>query len=129
MTEQTTYILLGLTPLVLGGVIAAANQDGINNLTEGIESGIRRRQESVSQKGGWFNRFVLNPILLILVKFSDITDSFSHRGLKNGTRVAATLYFVGAWIYLMMIAFAFVAGIAITLFIAYYVIQYLNARD
>jgi len=129
MTEQTTYILLGLSPLVLGGVIAAANQDGINNITESIETGIRRRQESVSQRGGWFYRFVLNPILLILVKFSDITDAFSHRGLKNGTRVAATFYFVGAWIYLMTIAFAFIAGIVITLFIAYYLIQYLNSRS
>lgn len=129
MTEQTTYILLGLSPLVLGGVIAAANQDSINNITESIEAGIRRRQENVSQRGGWFYRFVLNPILLILVKFSDITDSFSHRGLKNGTRVAATFYFVGAWVYLMTIAFAFIAGIVITLFIAYYVIQYLNSRN
>lgn len=128
MTEETTLILIGLSPLVIGGVIAAANQDSINNLTEGIESGIRKQQEKISQKSGWFYRLVVNPILLILVKFSDFTDSFSHRGLKNGTRITATLYFVGAWIYLMTIAFAFVAGIVIAGFIIYYVIQYLIAR-
>lgn len=128
MTQETTYILLGLTPLLLGGVIAAANQDGINNITESIEAGIRRRQEIVSQRRGWFFRFVLNPILLILVKFSDFTDSFSHRGMKNGTRIAATFYFVGAWIYLITIAFAFIAALVIGGFVIYYTLQYLNAN-
>lgn len=128
MTEQTIYILIAFTPLLLGGVIAVANNDSINNLTESIESGIRNRQQAVSQRGGWLYRFVLNPLLLILVKFSDFTDSFSHRGLKNGTRVVATSYFIAAWLYLMSIAFAIVAGFVFMGFVTYYLFQYLNSK-
>lgn len=129
MSQEITFLAIALSPLIIGVVIAALNKDEINNFTESIEAGIRKRQDSASQSTGWLYRIVVNPFFLVLVKFSDFTDSFTHRGLKNGTRVAATLYFIAGWGYLMSIAFAVVATFLIGGLIIYYVHQYSKSKN
>jgi len=129
MTQDTINILLLATPLVVGGAIAGANAESVNGFTENIEAWIRKKQEINSYKRGWFARLVIQPMLSILVKFSDWTDSFSHRGIKNGARITATLYFVAAWCYLMFIAFAFVATLIIGGLVIYYTVKYLINQD
>jgi len=129
MTQETTNIILLLTPLAIGGIIAAVNADEVNNTTEKAESWIRRTQSKVAIKDGWFSRFIANPILWMIVKFSDWTDDFTHRGLKNGTRIAATLYLIAAWVYLLVAAFMIFAALAIVALVLYIVFKVLINSD
>lgn len=96
MTQETINILLLITPLVIGGIIAVINADEVNNATEKAEAWVRKTQTNLGTKKGWFSRYITNPVLWMIVKFSDWTDGFEHRGLKNGTRVTATLYLLAA---------------------------------
>lgn len=119
MKQETVYILVGLTPLAIGGIIAAVNSLGVNNSTEKIESWTRKQQSSAAAKKGWFSRYIINPILWILVKFFNWTDSFTHHGAKNGVRVAATLYLIAAWCLLLYLAFMAALVIVISAIIIY----------
>jgi hypothetical protein len=83
MTQEMKYIMILISPLVLGGLIAAFNMKSINKGTESIETRLRRKQANAIIKRGWFYRFMINPVLWIIIKFCDWTDSFSHGGLKN----------------------------------------------
>ena len=130
MTQETLNIILLVSPLVVGGIIAAINSDSSNNATEKAEAWTRRTQSKVSLKNGWFNRYIVNPILWIIVKFCDWTDSFTHRGLKNGARVAATLYLIAAWCFILYSAFMIAVIIAIVGVILYVVFKVLiNSND
>jgi hypothetical protein len=121
MKQETLNVILLLTPLVVGGVIAAMNTDMVNNVTEKAETWTRKTQTKTSLKRGWFSRYIANPILWIIVKFSDWTDGFTHRGLKNGTRVAATLYLIAAWCFILYSAFV-IAVILVIVVVFYYIV-------
>jgi hypothetical protein len=114
MDQQTIITLIWVSPLIIGGIIAAANSEDINEGTEKAEAWIRQSQSNSSKKKHSLNRYLINPVLYTLVWFSDWTDSFTHRGVKNGVRVAATLYIIAAWCFLIYTAFM----IAIILIIA-----------
>ncbi len=130
MTQETTNIILLVSPVVIGGIIAAINTEGINNSTEKTEAWARRTQTKVSSKSGWFYNYIINPILWIIVKFCDWTDGFTHRGLKNGTRVAATLYMIAAWCFLLYLAFMVVLTIVIVGVILYIIFKvFLSSSD
>jgi len=129
MKQETINIILLLSPLVIGGIIAAVNAEGVNNTTEKAEAWTRKTQANVGSKNGWFSRYIANPILWLIVKFSDWTDNFAHRGLKNGTRVAATIYLIGIWCYLLVVAFMVIAVIAIGIFVIYIVLKVLFKSD
>lgn len=92
MNQETINILIWILPLLVGGIIAAVNSEDINNTTEKAEAWTRQTQSQVSKKKTLLNRYLINPVLFTIVFFSDWTDSFKHRGVKNGVRVAATLY-------------------------------------
>lgn len=130
MTQETTNIILLLTPLAIGGIIAVVNAEEVNDTTEKAESWVRKTQSSVALKKGWFSRFIANPVLWLIVKFSDWTDDFTHRGLKNGMRIAATLYLIAAWCFLiyaaLMIAVFLIIG-AIVIYIVFKVL--VNSND
>ena len=121
--DQTTinYLLLTI-PLIVGGTVAALNSSVVNENTEKIEAWTRQAQSSVSARGGWFFGYILNPMLWLAVKFADWSDSMAHRGAKNGVRVAATLYLVAAWGFLLYVALAVVVVI-VMFFAALYVIS------
>lgn len=117
-----------LSPVLIGAIIAALNSNVVNDATEKAEAWIRATQKLVSAKTGWFSRYVANPVLSIIVKFSDWTDSLSHRGLKNGIRVASTLYLLaacGVLLYgiimliamIMAVLFALIIGGAVLYFV------------
>lgn len=125
MKQETTNAILVFTPLIIGGIIAALNRDNINDITEKVESWVRKTHSNTVSKSGWASRFVANPILWIIVKFCDWTDNFKHRGLKNGTRVTATLYLIAAWIYLLLAAIMILVSIAICALIIYIVFKVL----
>jgi len=125
MQQETLNIILLLTPLVIGGIIAAMNSDSVNNTTEKAEAWTRKTQSNTSVKDGWFSRYIANPILWIIVKFSDWTDSFTHRGLKNGTRVAATLYLIAAWCFILYAAFMIAVMLVIAAVVIYMVFKVL----
>lgn len=130
MNPETLRIILLLSPLVIGGIIAAINSDGTNNATENAESWTRKTQSKTSLSNSKFSRYIANPILWLIVKFCDWTDAFTHRGLKNGTRVAATLYLVAAWCFILYAAFMIAVVLVIAAVILYVVFQALiNSSD
>ncbi|MCX6278365.1 MAG: hypothetical protein NT004_09735 [Bacteroidetes bacterium] len=130
MNQDIINILILVSPLIIGGIIAAINATSVNDTTENVEAWTRRTQTKVSTKSNWFYSFIINPILWIIVKFCDWTDSFTHRGIKNGVRVAATLYLIAAWCFLLYAAFMIVVIGAITIGILYVIFKLLvNSND
>jgi len=125
MTQDTLNTMIFISPLIAGGIIAAINGESINDATEKAESWARRTQSNVSSKTGWFYGYIINPILWLIVKFSDWTDSFSHRGLKNGARVAAALYLIAAWCLILYLAVMAAVMLVITGVIIYILFQIL----
>lgn len=113
MDPNTLNWILAATPLVVGGVIAAVNLDASNAVTERVEAWARARYERTSERPGWFLRYVVNPLLWMIVTFCAWTDGFTHRGIKNGTRVAAALYLVTAWLFFLYIAVMVIIAIAL----------------
>lgn len=129
MNQELTLAILAAFPLLIGGIIAAVNFEAINNGTEKAEAWIRRMYNKVSAKKGWFASLILFPILWVLVKFSDWTDSFTHRGLKNGTRVTTTLYFIAAWCFLLYLAFIVVVVVLIAIAVIYLLFKILTGAS
>jgi hypothetical protein len=125
MKQETLNLILLLTPLAIGGIIAAINSESVNDNTEKAEAWTRKTQNNTSQKDGWFSSYLVNPVLWMIVKFSDWTDSFTHRGLKNGIRVAATLYLIAAVIYLLIAVFVIMVALAIGAIVLYVVFKVL----
>lgn len=130
MDQETINILIYASPLIVGGILAILNEDSINDSTEKIEAWTRNAQAKVSAKSNWFYRYVRNPILWAILRFCDWTDSFTHRGLKNGTRVAAILYLIGVWCYLIFAGFIIIVALAIGALTIYIAIKILaNSND
>ncbi|MCK9414536.1 MAG: hypothetical protein M0Q53_19695 [Prolixibacteraceae bacterium] len=129
MTDQTLRILILLAPLLIGGIIAAINADEVNETTENAEAWTRKTQSSVSRKNGWFSRFIANPVLWLIVTFCDWTDGFEHRGLKNGTRVAVTLYLVAAWCFVLYAAFMLAVVLVVGGVVIYIVFKVLASSN
>lgn len=129
MTNETLNYLLFASPLLIGGLIAAFNSEEVNNSTEKVEAWTRKTQANVSKKRNWFSSYIANPILWLIVKFSDWTDDFAHRGLKNGLRVTATIYLIGLWCYLLFVAFVFVLAIAFLILVLYIVFSVMGSSD
>ena len=132
MTQEMKYILILISPLVLGGIIAAFNAKSINTGTERVETWLRRRQANVIIKRGWFYRFIIIPVLWLIVKFCDWTDSFSHGGLKNGIRVAATIYLIAVWCFLIYAALVLIVVLAmgaLAIYIAIKIISNSNSQN
>ena len=115
---QATYttickIIVLVTPLVIGVIIAAINNQWLNGTIEKVEPWVRRRQQSAAQKRGWFSKFVTHPPLWTITKFCDWTDGVAHRGLRSGLRVTATLYAIAAWLFVLYVAFIVVVVILV----------------
>jgi hypothetical protein len=127
MTQETINIILIVSPLIVGGIIAAVNSNGINDATEKVEAWVRKRQQIASNSNGWFSKYILNPVLWLVVKFSDWTDSFTHRGLKNGARALASLYLIGAWLFILYLAIMVVLIIIIAGVLLYVLFKILGA--
>lgn len=130
MNQDAINILILISPLLVGGIIAAINANSVNGATEKVEAWSRRTQTKVSTKSGWFYRYIINPLLWTIVKFSDWTDSFTHRGLKNGVRVAATLYFIATWCFLIYMAAVIAIVLVIGALVLYIIFKILvNSND
>lgn len=129
MTNETLNYLLLLSPLAIGGIIAVLNFEDVNTTTEKAEAWTRKTQANVTTKKGWFSRYLANPVLWIIVQFSNWTDDFAHRGLKNGLRIAATIYLIGLWCYLLFVAFVFVLAIAFGILVLYIVFSVMGNSD
>jgi len=127
--SKTIYILIWISPVIIGGIIAALNSTGVNDSTEKVEAWTRRMHDKVSLKKGWFFNLIINPVLWLIVRFCDWTDSFEHRGLKNGVRVAATLYLLAVWCFLLYLAFMVVVMVLIVGVILYVIFKVLMGSD
>lgn len=123
------YILIWISPLIIGGIIAVMNSAGVNDSTENVESWTRKMQTKISQKTGWFYNLIINPMLWSIVKFCDWTDSFEHRGIKNGVRVAATLYLIALWCLLLYLAFMVVVIVLIVGVVLYVIFKVLLSSN
>lgn len=125
MKSETIRIIIMILPIVIGGIIAAINTSSVNNLIETSEAWVRRTQKFFSVKKNWFARYLFNPLFWAIVSFYDWNNFFSHQGLKNGACVAATLYILAAWCFLIylivFVAFTIVA-IVITLVVIYFIL-------
>lgn len=130
MNPETINIFIWISPVIIGGIIAAVNSEEINNTTEKAEAWTRKKQSNVSKKENLLSRYLINPVLYTLVVFSDWTDSFAHRGVKNGVRVAATLYLIAAWSFLIYAAFMIAVFLVIGAVVIYIVFKVLvNSND
>jgi hypothetical protein len=127
--QDISLILILLLPLVIGAVIAALNKDGLNSATEKIEAWIKKKKEVFSAKDGKISRFVIRPFLSIIIKFCDWTDSFAHRGLKNGVRVAATLYLAIIWSLLLYVALIVILGLIVFGVVIYVLFKFIFPSD
>lgn len=125
MNQETINILILISPLLIGGIIAAINTDSVNDKTEEAEAWTRRTQTNVSTKSSWYYRYIINPVLWTIVKFSDWTDSFTHRGIKNGVRVAATLYLIAGWCFIIYVAFMIIVTLVIGAVVIYIIFKIL----
>jgi len=115
MSQINWYSMLWLLPLLIGAAVAAFNKDRINEMTESIEARFRGWKQKTAGRDGFLFRYVLNPLLWTIVKFFDWTDGFAHRGLKNGVRVATTLYLIALWLLLLYSAIVIAIMIAMVL--------------
>ena len=106
-------LLLFLIPAVAGGIVAALNSDAANDTTERIEAWVRLQRGRLSSSEKWYIRYVINPVLLVIVQFSNWTDGLQNRGTKNGLRIAAALYSVAFWLFLIYVAVVVVVTIVI----------------
>lgn len=111
MPQSATDWALLLLPLAIGGGVAGLNSDDVNRWTESAESWIRSRQQRPAR--GRVSRYLVSPALWILVRFSEWTDDFTHRGLKNGARITATLYVLAVWLMLLYAALVVAIALAI----------------
>ena len=118
-----------LLPLLIGAIIAVINQDAVNAFTEKIEQKIRNLRNRIAPKQGRMARFVLKPLLWIIVKLCDWTDSFAHRGLKNGVRVAVTLYILAFWLFLLYAALIVVVAILVIMLVVYILLKFLPGGE
>lgn len=130
MDGSSWGVVVLLAPLVAGAIVALLNSEGVNGSTEKAEAWARRKQITIKERPGRFGRYVLNPLLLVIVKLSDWTDGFESRGVKNGVRIAAAGYATIAWLYLLfvilqVIVVVVIAGVAV--YVAFKVL--LNSSD
>jgi len=125
MTQSAFNLVLLVIPALVGGIVAAINSDGFNNATERVEAWTRMRQRGTSASKGWFLGYVVNPVLWMIIKFCDWTDDFTHRGLKNGARIAAALYLIAAWMFLLYVAVMVVVAIVLAAVVIYIVFKFL----
>ncbi len=126
MSQERVMVLLLVSPLLVGAIIAVVNARAINGATERAESVIRGWQRRIAASGAWYSRFLLHPLLRAVVAFCDWTDRLTHLGLKNGTRVAATLYLIAFWLIALYIAVMIVLGLvalAVSLWVVFKVLE------
>ena len=125
MSSQTlTYVLL-FGPLVIGSIIALINADSVNETTEKAESWARKRHSKLSGSKNWFSKYVTGPLLWLMIQFSNWTDGFSQRGVKNGMRVALSLYIIIIWcvvIYNLIKALIFITIALAVIFVLFNVL-------
>lgn len=121
--------LLLIAPLVIGGVVALADSNQVNETTEKAESWVRQQENRRSDSSGWFSGYVLYPLLWTNVRFCNWTDDFDHRGLKSGTRVAGSLYLLGFWLFVLYVAFSIIVGLILFGGIVYVVGALLSGSD
>jgi len=129
MDQKLIYILLLALPLLIGSLIAVINADFINGATEYVERLIRKQKEKSVASMGWFSSYMIRPVLWLTVQFFDWTDGFTHRGLKNGARVVAALYFLSAWIFIIYVLVIIAIVIIFTLAICYIAYKMFLERD
>ncbi len=123
MVMNTTYLYWAAfaAPLLIGGLIAAINSPRVEVALERFEDWLRRKQRLVAMKDGFIWKWLINPALWLLVKFSDWTDAMQHGGVKSGIRVGAALYLVAAW-GMLMYAAVIVVALAVALMISLWLI-------
>ena len=118
--DANSVLLLALAlPLVIGVVVAALNSESVNEATEKAEAWARAKDARLDDTSGRLSRYVAKPLLRAIAKFSDWTDNFGNRGLKNGARVAGTLYLAIAWAYILLALVQIIIAIAVVALIVY----------
>lgn len=124
MVMNTTYLYWAAfaAPLLISYLIAAINSPRVEAVLERFEDWLRRKQRLVSMKDGFIWKWLVNPALWLLVKFSDWTDAMQHGGMKSGIRVGAALYLVAAWGFLIYAA-VIVVALAIAVMIGLWLVS------
>lgn len=122
-------IFLWLAPLLIGGIIAIINSEGANEATEKAEAWLRRAYANAARKRSWFTRIFIQPLLWVVVKFNDGTDSLPHRGLKNGIRIATVFYFLALWVFILLNILSILIPLAVVIAIIYFGLKYWLQND
>jgi hypothetical protein len=126
---MNNYQIFLLSPLVIGGLIAVINNEGVNNFTEKIEAWIRRVQINAYGSSSFITNWFVRPIFWVLVQFHNWTDKMISHGLKNGIRITASLYFLLLAIY-TAVAIGFVVVMAILVFYGFiFVMRFMGNED
>lgn len=131
MRQETVNLILWGTliiPAIIGAAIAIVNGEKVNGGTETSVAWVRKKHQSFSQRDGFFGKYIVNPVLWSVVKLSDWTDGISHRGVKNGIRVASVLYFIAAWLFALYIA-AIIIFVLIAIAVAGWIISLVSGNS
>lgn len=115
--------LIYLIPAFFGLILALGNFEWANTLTEKFEQWIRYHYENTANSERKFVRFALRPMLALLVMFSNWTDAFSHRGWKNGLRVALFLYVIIFWVMAVVYGAIVVISVIVFGFIMFFILR------
>ncbi len=116
--EVTVIEVLSL-PILFGSIIAIINSNKVNDKIENIGNWIKRKQSGTSQKTNWISQYLFTPIIWSVAMILDWTNHFTHHGVRNGVRVASTIYLLAIWGFIIYLAF-----IAITILIIVSVVFY-----
>jgi len=71
MNQETINILIGVSLVIISGIVVAINANRVNNPIKKFEAWIRRTQPNVYSS--WFYRYIIKPIfrtIVVMVAFS-----------------------------------------------------------
>lgn len=129
MNEHTTRLLIYSVPLIFGTLIAVLSSNVLNSFIEAIEAKIRRWQINNQYSSGVIPKWVIRPILYVLVAFHNWTDHFKHRGLKNGLRITISSYFIAIALILAFWIAVYIIACILIFYVSIFIISYARSKE
>lgn len=115
------FILYVSIPLIIGGIIALINNEGINARINGLSNWLIEAKKRNTTKSHWFNRYLKKPVFWIFEIYLGWTADLSHGGLQSGIRLAMFIYISICWLALLVALAFFAIQLVIIGFVLYLV--------
>lgn len=99
----TTDLFLFILPLIIGIVVAVINSSKIADFTDRFKNWLTDRKKRLDTRRGIIPRFIFKPLIFILLKVAEWTAEIKHDGIKAGTRIAAYIYIIEIFIFILVV--------------------------